>query len=210
MYRLSGTRKRKRSKCYKDSKKRRKTVTDIIEQNIDSSIIQKIIEEDTRPTDLADYLAKVRNIGQKRQLTRFLGIAESSSHRDPNAMDVSALDAAEYEDGEAENHAFTKGKESARNPSRNKKELSCFNCRKPGHIAKDCRSPSTKCPECRWSRGGHKPRCSKGSRIRATTEEPASSWDQGSRAIQGMSFDEAKAFFYNMHDVKDKGKAKVL
>ena len=51
---------------------------DIIEQNIDSSIIQKIIEEDTRPTDLADYLTKVRNIGQKRQLTRFLGIAGPS------------------------------------------------------------------------------------------------------------------------------------
>ena len=42
---------------------------DIIEQKIDSSIIRKIIEEDTRPTDLADYLTKVWNIGQKRQLT---------------------------------------------------------------------------------------------------------------------------------------------
>ena len=41
----------------------------IIEQNIDSSIIWKIIEEDTRSTDPADYLTKVRNIGQKRQLT---------------------------------------------------------------------------------------------------------------------------------------------
>ena len=44
-------------------------LVDIIEQNIDSSIIQKIIEEDTRPTDLANYLTKVRNISQKRQLT---------------------------------------------------------------------------------------------------------------------------------------------
>ena len=42
---------------------------DIIEQNIDSSIIRKIIEEDTRPTDPADYLTKVWNISQKRQLT---------------------------------------------------------------------------------------------------------------------------------------------
>ena len=42
---------------------------DIIEQNIDSSIIQKIIEEDICPTDPAAYLTKVRNIGQKRQLT---------------------------------------------------------------------------------------------------------------------------------------------
>ena len=51
---------------------------DIIEQNIDSSIIRKIIEEDTRPTDPADYLTKVWNIGQKRQLTCFLRIAGPS------------------------------------------------------------------------------------------------------------------------------------
>ena len=44
-------------------------LVDIIEQNIDPSIIQKIIKEDTRPTDPADYLTKVRNISQKRQLT---------------------------------------------------------------------------------------------------------------------------------------------
>ena len=42
---------------------------DIIEQNIDPSIIQKIIKEDIRPMDPADYLTKVWNIGQKRQLT---------------------------------------------------------------------------------------------------------------------------------------------
>ena len=50
-------------------------LVDIIKQNIDPSIIRKIIKEDTRPTDPANYLTKVRNIGQKRQLTRFLGIA---------------------------------------------------------------------------------------------------------------------------------------
>ena len=32
---------------------------DILEQNIDLSIIRKIIEEDTCPTDLADYLTKI-------------------------------------------------------------------------------------------------------------------------------------------------------
>ena len=55
---------------------------DIIKQNIDSSIIQKIIEEDTRPTDPATYLTKVWNIGQKRQLTRFLRIAGPSRQRE--------------------------------------------------------------------------------------------------------------------------------
>ena len=44
-------------------------LVDIIEQNIDPSIIRKIIEEDTRPTNPAVYLEKVRTIGQKRQLT---------------------------------------------------------------------------------------------------------------------------------------------
>ena len=186
-------------------------LVDIIEQNIDPSIIQKIIEEDTRPTDPAVYLEKVRTIGQKRQLTRFLRIARSSSRtRDPDAMDISALDAFEDEESEAEIDAFTKGKARAKTPNHNKKPLSCFNCGKSGHMAKECKIPSTRCTECNWSRGGHKPRCSKGSRIQTTTEEPASSWDQGSRAIQGMSFDEAKAFFYDMHDVEDKGKAKTL
>ena len=50
-------------------------LVDIIEQNIDPSIIWNIIEEDIHPTDPADYLTKIRNIGQKRQLTCFLGIA---------------------------------------------------------------------------------------------------------------------------------------
>ena len=77
-------------------------------------------------------------------------------------------------------------------------------------MAKECKTPLTRYSECNWSRGGHKSKCSKGSRIQTTTEEPALSWDQGSRTIQGMSFDEAKAFFYDMHNVEDKGKARAL
>ena len=183
----------------------------IIEQNINQSIIQKIIKEDTRPTNPADYLDKVRKIGQKRQLTQFLGIAGSSSRtRDPDAMDVSALDIFTNEESKAEIDAFTKGKGRTKAPNCNKKPLSCFNCRKPGHMAKECKIPLTRCSECNWSRGGHKPRCTKGSKIQTTTEEPTTSWDQGSHTIQGISFDEAKAFFYDMHDVEDKGKAKAF
>ena len=44
-------------------------LVDIIEQNINPSIIWKFIEEDTHPTNPANYLDKVRKIGQKRQLT---------------------------------------------------------------------------------------------------------------------------------------------
>ena len=125
-------------------------------------------------------------------------------------MDISTLDAPLDEESEMEINAFTRGKGKARTPNCNKKLLSCFNCGKPGHVAKECKIPSTRCTECNWSRGGHKPRCSKASKIRTTTEEPATSWDQGSHTIQGMSFDEAKAFFYDMHNVEDKGKAKAL
>ena len=125
-------------------------------------------------------------------------------------MDISALDTASDEESKMEINTFTRGKGKARTPNRNKKLPSCFNCRKPGHMAKECKIPLTRCPECTWSRGGHKLRCSKASKIRTTTEEPATSWNQGSRTIQEMSFDEAKAFFYDMHDVKDKGNAKAL
>ena len=114
-------------------------LVDIIEQNIDSSIIRKIIEEDTRPTNPADYLTKVRNISQKRQLTRFLGIAGPSRQQDPNAMDINALD----EESEMEIDAFTRGKGKVRIPTRNRKLITCFNCRKPGHMAKECKIPST-------------------------------------------------------------------
>ena len=94
-------------------------------------------------------------------------IYEHAGHRtrDPDAMDVGALDCIEDEESEAEIDAFTKGKARAKPPNRYKKLLSCFNCGKPGHMAKECKIPLTRCSKCNWSRGGHKPICSKGSKI---------------------------------------------
>ena len=88
-------------------------------------------------------------------------------------MDISTLDTTEDEESKAEIDAFTKGNARAKTPNHSKKPLACFNCGKPGHMAKECKIPMTRCPKCNWSRGGHKLRCSKGSKIRVTDEEPA-------------------------------------
>ena len=56
-------------------------------------------------------------------------------------MDISALDTASDEESKMEIDAFTKGK--ARTPNCNRKPLACFNCGKPGHMAKECKIPST-------------------------------------------------------------------
>ena len=52
-------------------------------------------------------------------------------------MDISALDVASDEESEMEIDAFTRGKGKARTPNRSKKRLACFNCGKPGHMAKE-------------------------------------------------------------------------
>ena len=87
-------------------------------------------------------------------------------------MDVSTLDVVTDEDSEAEIDAFTKGKGRTTTPNRNKKPLSCFNCGKTGHMAKECKTSSTRCSECNWSRGGHKPNASKDQRSEQLPKNP--------------------------------------
>ena len=60
-------------------------------------------------------------------------------------MDISALDAALDQESETEMEidAFSKGKGKPRTPNRARKPLACFNCGKLGHMAKECKIPST-------------------------------------------------------------------
>ena len=90
----------------------------------------------------------------------------------------------------------------------------CFNCRGE-HFAKECKKPKLQCSECKFLSSGHKKDCShqgKGSRQAhsAKTEEGPTSWNEAkstekkedkgkgcdrSKSIQGMSLDEARAWF---------------
>ena len=128
-------------------------------------------------------------------------MVEQAKTRDPNAMDIDAAQS-----------------------SNNK----CFNCGGE-HFTKECKKPKLQCSECKFLGGGHKKDCfqrSKGScqACSTKTEEGATSWDEDkstkkekedkgkgrdwSKSIQGMSLDEAKAWFKYYENLAAKsGKA---
>ena len=104
----------------------------------------------------------------------------------------------------------------------------CFNC-SGDHFAKECKKPKLQCSECKFLRGSHKKDCSRrgkgGCQACSTkTEEGATSWDEAkstknkkedkgkghdwSKSIQGMSLDEARAWFKDYENLAAKsGKA---
>ena len=128
-------------------------------------------------------------------------MAEWAKTRDHNAMDIDAA-----------------------RSSNNK----CFNCGRE-HFAKECKKPKLRCGECKFLGGSHKKDCSHKGKggpqaHSAKTEEGATFWDEAkstenkkedkgkgqdwSKSIQGMSLDEARAWFKDYESLAAKsGKA---
>ena len=114
-----------------------------------------------------------------------------------------------------------------------KRPNKCYNCgSEDGHFVKDCPKPKIQCPECKFMGGGHKKDCKKRSKGGSRQARAATSWDddkstetKGSekkdtaqdkgkgrdfqKSIQGMNFEEARAWFtdYEALDKKKSGKA---
>ncbi|KAF9245373.1 hypothetical protein BU15DRAFT_71120 [Melanogaster broomeanus] len=143
---------------------------------------------------LKDYALKIREIGRAQELyeVQFQGrgwtnnaqraSSGSSKPRDPNAMNVDAA---------------RKG---------------CFNCG-GDHFVRDCKSPKNPCSVCKWLGGKHKNDCSqskgKGRQVRASTSEPAQAPPQQSQVdFRTMDYEEAKAYFFDMHTAQMKAAGK--
>ena len=106
----------------------------------------------------------------------------------------------------------------------NSNNSKCFNC-SGEHFTKECKKPKLQCSECKFLGGGHKKDCShrgKGGHQAhsAKTEEGATSWDEAkstenkkkdkgkgcdwSKSIQGMSLNEARAWFKDYENLAAK------
>ena len=176
---------------------------ELLEQNADCQIVKRLILEKGCYTSVADFKKNLKEAGSWKQLLNFIksGMAEWAKTRDHNAMDIDAAQS-----------------------SNNK----CFNCGRE-HFAKECKKPKLWCGECKFLGGSHKKDCShkgKGGRQAHSTktEEGATSWDEAkstenkkedkgkgqdwSKSIQGMSLDEARAWFKDYESLAAKsGKA---
>lgn len=146
----------------------------ILEQNILPEIRDQIIRNGDRETaDVEAYLEHVTDVGEDRELMKFLrkrrsghsapsafsGFhryqSASKPQRDPNAMDIDAL----HHDYEPEEECEEIDAINRKPPR--KRFNGCFNCGGTGHFGKECSKPSTRCKECNWSRGDHKKICSR-------------------------------------------------
>ena len=152
---------------------------------------------------MVDFKKDLKEAGSQKQLLNFIksGMAEWAKTRDPNTMDINAIQ------------------------SGNNK---CFNC-SGEHFAKECKKPKLQCGKCKFLGSGHKKDCSCQSKggcqaYSANTEEGTISWDENkstkkekedkgkgcdwSKSIQGMFLNKAGAWFKDYKNLAVKlGKA---
>ena len=180
---------------------------ELLERNTAPGTIARIFQEGKQVEDLLDYLKEIQRVGSARESLNFImgqtqyrSNYKSSRHKSPNAMDISTAQ-----------HGNSK---------------SCFNCGGTGHHAKDCRKPKVECPDCHFLGGGHKKECrcsnTRGVCTTNSTQEAAMSWGDSSSqkekprnnadpfvAVRGMSYNEMKAYFYDMKTSEGKRKGKA-
>ena len=176
---------------------------ELLEQNANRQIVKRLILEKGCYTLVADFKKDLKQARSRKQLLNFIksGTAERAKTKDPNAMDIDATRSGNNQ---------------------------CFNCGGE-HFTKECKKSKLQCSKCKFLDGGHKKDCSqqgKGScqAHSAKTEEGTISLDEDksikkekedkgkgqdwSKSIQGMSLDEAQAWFKDYKTLAAKlGKA---
>ena len=96
--------------------------------------------------------------------------------------------------------------------------MKCFSCNGSGHSAKECQKPKNECPDCWFLEGLHKKECryniSPGTAMCTTNSTLfATSWDNNQEpfyVIQGMDYEQMKAYFFDLKDTYDQWKTTNL
>ena len=107
---------------------------ELLEQNTNQQIVKRLILEKGCYTLVVDFKKDLKQAGSRKQLLNFIksGTAERAKTKDPNAMDIDAVQ------------------------SGNNK---CFNCGGE-HFANKCKKLKLQCSECKFLGSSHKKDCS--------------------------------------------------